>query len=103
DLATPLDQPLRLVGGLDVLEDPAVGAVGVALAHVVDHPLERPPPRADPLDRGDLAGDREDRLDLQGCADPRLGAADPPAPAEVLERVDAEPDLQVLTGLVESR
>ena len=36
-----LDQPLRVLRVLDVLDDPRVRAVLVALARVVDHPLER--------------------------------------------------------------
>ena len=58
-------------------------------------PLERAPPGAHALDRDDLGLDREDRLDPQRRADPRLRAADPPAAAQELERVDGEQDLQL--------
>ena len=79
---------------LDVLDDPGVGAVVVARAQVVDHPLERAARGAHALDRRDLALDREDRLDLQRAAEPGLRGADPPAAAQELERVDREPDLR---------
>ena len=87
----------RVVGGLlvlDVLDDPAVGALLVALAGVVAQPLQRAGAGADPLDRGDLLLEGEDRLDLQGAADPGAGAADAAAAAQVLEGVDREPHLQ---------
>ena len=64
----------------------------------VDHPLERAARGPDPLDRRDLRLDGEDRLDLQRRAEPRLGAGDPPAAAQVLERVDREPQLQLGPG-----
>ena len=41
DLAAALDEPRGFVGRLDVLHDPCVGAVVVALPQVLDHPLER--------------------------------------------------------------
>ena len=98
-----LDQLLGRLGVVDVLDDPAVGAVGVALAGEVDHALERAAPRPDPLDRGDLLLEREDRLDLQCRAEERLGGADPAALAQVLERVDREPHLQAVAGLLDPR
>ena len=58
---------------LDVLDDPAVGALLVALAGVVAQPLDRAGAGADPLDRGDLLLEREDRLDLQGASRSRRG------------------------------
>ena len=85
---------------LDVLDDPAVGAGLVALPGVVAQALERAGPGADPLDRGDLLLQGEDRLDLQRRADPGAGAADPAAPAQVLEGVDREPHLQLLARLL---
>src|SRR2546423_4618266 len=95
DLAAVLDEALRLVGRLDVLDDPAVGAVVAARAHVLDHALERAGRGAHPLDRDDLGLQRQDRLDLQRGADHGLRLADAPTALEVLERVDGEPDLQL--------
>ena len=46
-----LDQAPRRLGVLDVLDDPGVGAVGVALARVLDQPLEGAPSGAHALDR----------------------------------------------------
>ncbi len=103
DLTAAVGEPLGDVGRLDVLDRPRVGAVVVAGAGVVHHPLERARRGADPLDRGDLAADREDRLDPQRAPDPRLRAADPPAAAQVLERVDREPDLRRLDRLLGPR
>ena len=45
------DEPLGLLVGLDVLDDPAVGAVGLLGAQELDHPLERAAGRAHALDR----------------------------------------------------
>ena len=39
------------VGVVDVLDDPGAGAVALALAGELDHPLERAPAGAHPLDR----------------------------------------------------
>ncbi len=80
--------------GLDVLHDPAVRAGVVQFLRVLHHPLERPPGGAHALDRHDLVLQREDRLDPQRAAEPRLRLADAPAAAQVLERVEAEPDPQ---------
>src|SRR5439155_2543645 len=96
ELAAGLDEPLRLLGRLDVLDDPAVGAVVAAGVHVVDEAVEGAARGAHALDREDLALDREDRLDLQRRAEHGLRLADSPAALQVLERVDGEPDLQLL-------
>ena len=88
-----------LVGRVDVLHRPGVGARLVALAGVVHHPLEHPGARAHALDRRHLALHGEDRLDLQRRADPGARRADPPAALEELERVDAEPQLQLAARL----
>ena len=64
------------VGGLevlDVLDDPGVEAVLVALAGVVAQPLDRARAGPDPLDRGDLLLEGEDRLDLQSASRSRPG------------------------------
>ena len=53
-LATALDQPLGVLGILDVLHDPGVATVGVQLLGVLDQPLEDPPASANALDRCDL-------------------------------------------------
>src|SRR4051794_6235156 len=98
DLAPAFDEPLGLLSGLDVLDDPAVRAVGLAGLHVVDEALEGAARGAHPLDGDDLGLQREDRLDLQRGAEHRLRLADPPAALQELERVDGEPDLQGLTG-----
>ena len=87
-------------GRLDVLDDPAVGAGLVALAPVVDHALERALGRAHALDRLDLLAQGQDRLDLQRRAEVGLRAADPAAAAQVLQRVDGEPHLQRVAGLL---
>ena len=89
---------LGVVGCLGVLDDPVAGAALVQLAQVGDHPLERAPVRAHPSDRRDLRAEREDRLDLQRRAHQRLRGADAPAPAQVLERVEAEPDVEALAA-----
>ena len=82
-----------LVGRVDVLGAPAVGARVVALARVVHHPLERARAGAHALHRRHLVLDGEDRLHPQRGPDPGAGRADPPAAAEELERVDREPQL----------
>ncbi len=86
------------LGRLDVLHHPGVGAVLAAAAQQVDHLLERALGGPHPLDRGDLGLDGEDRLDPQRRAQPRLGAGDPAAAPQVLERVDGEPHLQLRRG-----
>ena len=90
-----------LVGGLDVLNHPPVRPVVVELVGVLNHALEGALGGAHPLDGGDLVLEREDRLDLERAADPRLRLAHAPAAAQILERVDAEPDLQGLAGLLD--
>src|SRR4029077_1471752 len=76
DLAPALDELLCLLGRLDVLDGPRSGAVGLALVHVADHPLERAARGSHALDGRDRPVDGQDRLDLQRPAEPRLGAAD---------------------------
>src|SRR5258705_7329915 len=98
-----LHERLRLVRGLDVLDDPGVVAAVVARAQEVDHPLERAARGADALDRRDLSVHREDRLDLERAAEPCLRRADPPAAAQELERVDREPDLRRVHGRPHAR
>ncbi len=95
-----VDQGRRGLVVLDVLDDPAVEARLVVLAGVVAQALDRAGPGAHALDRGDLLLEGEDRLDLQRRADPGAGAADPAAAAQVLERVDREPHLQLLARLL---
>ena len=51
-------------------------------------------------DRRDLRAEGEDRLDLQRGSHHRLSRSDPPAAAQVLERVQAEPDVEALAGRV---
>ncbi len=103
DVAALLDQvPSRLVV-LDVLDDPRVGAVGVASAGVLDQPLEGAPSRAHALDRGDLLPEGEDRLDLERRAQPCLRGADPAPLAQVLERVDREPHLERVAAALGGR
>src|SRR4051812_34117864 len=87
-LAALLHEALRRLGILDVLDDPAIGTVVAPLARVVDHPLERAAPGAHPLDGRDLLAEGQYRLDLERRAEPGLRGPDPPALAEVLERVD---------------
>ena len=94
-LAAALHQPRGLVLGRDVLDHPGVGAGLVALAAVVQQPLERARAGAHALHGRQLALQREDRLDLQRRSDPGAGRADPPAALEELQRVHGEPDLEV--------
>ena len=96
DLAAALGEALGLGLRLDVLDRERVTAVLPARLEVGDEPLERAARGPHPLDRLHLAVDREDRLDLQRRADPRRRRADPPAAAQVLERVHHDPDLQVV-------
>src|SRR3954447_6075401 len=103
DLAAFLPELLRGLGVLDVLDDPRVVARLHALAGVAAKALERARPCANALDRSDLLLERENRLDLQRRADPGPGAADAPAPAQVLERVDGKPHLQRAAALVAPR
>src|SRR5437773_421294 len=49
DLSAPLLQQVALVGRVDVLHGPGVGAGLVTLTRVVDHPLEHPCVGADAL------------------------------------------------------
>src|SRR5262249_19816050 len=62
-LPPALDESRALVRRLDVRDPPAVGAVALARAEVVDEPLEGAPGGPHPLDRRDLGLDRQDRLD----------------------------------------
>src|SRR5919106_354198 len=96
DRRAALHERGALVRGVDVLGRPGVGARVVALARVVDHPLEGPRAGADALDRRHLVLHGEDRLDLERGADPGARRADAPAALEELERVDREPHLQLL-------
>jgi hypothetical protein len=77
-----------------VLHDPRIGAVGAPRGQVLDHPLERTAGGPHALDRRDLRLDGEDRLDLERPAEPGLRAPDASAALEVVERVEAEPELQ---------
>src|SRR5262249_15234973 len=98
-LAAALDQAFGLIWRLDVLYHPAVGTLAAQLARVVDHALEGPAGGAHALDGHDFVLQREDPLVLRGPAQPRLRPADAPAAVQVLQRVQAEPDLQRLAGL----
>ena len=66
----------------------------VELVHVLDHTFECASGGAHALDGRDFVLHRQDRLDLQRAAEPGLGFADAPAAAHVLQRIQAEPDLQ---------
>src|SRR5881394_225207 len=103
DFATVVDQAGGGLVVLDVLDDPGVEVGVVALAGIVAQALDRAGPGADTLHRGDLLLQGEDRLDLQRRANEGAGAADPAAAPQVLERVDREPHLQLLTGLLSAR
>src|SRR5262249_27654623 len=100
DRLAVLDELGRALGILRVLDDPAVGAGLVALARVALHPLQGARPGADPLDRSYLVFESENRLDLQRGADPRARRADAAPAAQVVERVDREPDLESLADLL---
>src|SRR4051794_12661918 len=99
DLPAAVGKPLRLLGRLDVLRDPGVGPRLVALAGVVDHPLERALARSHALDRRHLRLHGEDRLDLERRSDPGARRAYAAAALQELERVDREPHLEVLARL----
>ena len=73
DRPAGLDQALGRVRRLDVVDDPGVAAVLVALAGVADQALDRPGAGPHALDRGHLLLEGEDRLDLQGGPDPGAG------------------------------
>src|SRR3954453_19042798 len=81
ELAPALDQLLRHVRRLDVLNHPPVLAAIVQFLENPPHPGERPLARPDAFDRRDPAIEREDRLDLQRRPQPRLRAAEAPAAA----------------------
>ena len=70
---------------------------------MLGHALEGTARRAHALNRRDLLAQGQDRLELQGAADPGLCLADPPATLEVLQRVDAEPDLKRIPCLAGAR
>ena len=70
DLLRFVDKLLRLVGRLNVLHDPGVGAVGLALLGIVHQPRQRAAAGAHPLDRRDLLLERQDRLDLERRPEP---------------------------------
>ena len=95
-IACPRRRGARRRRRLGVLHDPVARAAVVQLAQVGDHPLERAAVRPHAPDGSDLGAERQDRLDLQRRADHRLGGADAPATAQVLERVEAEPDVERL-------
>src|SRR3954453_3822273 len=98
DLAALLDESLRGLAVLDVLDDPHVGAVVAALAGILDHSLEGSAPRSHALDRGDLLAKGQDRLDRLSPPQPCLSCPDPPSLSQVLERVDREPHLKRLAA-----
>ena len=97
-LGARIDEALRVGGRLGMLDDPLARIALVELTQVLDHALDRSGVRADAAHGGDLGAEGEDRLDLQDGPDHRLGGADPTAAAQVLERVQAEPDVQPLAG-----
>ena len=83
-------------GRLGVLHDPVLRAAVVQLIQVGAHPLQRPAPRSDPADRGDLGSEGQDRLDRQRCPEHGLCRSDAPAPPQVFQGVEAKPHLEVL-------
>ena len=90
------DQHLRVLRRLRVLDDPVARPAVVQLLQVREHPLHRPAVGAHAPHGSDLGAEREDRLDLQRGAHHRLCRPDAPAAAKVLERVQAEPDVERL-------
>jgi hypothetical protein len=99
DVAAALGKGGGLVGRLDVLDHPRVHPRGLALARVVDHPLERALAGAHALDGRHLGLQGQDRLDPQGRPEPRAGGADPATALQELQGVDREPHLQRLARL----
>ena len=85
-----------VVGGLSVLDDPLRGTPRVQLVEIGDHLLEGAPSRAHAADRCDLGAEGQDRLDAQRRAQQRLCGTDPPAAAQILEGVQAKPDVESL-------
>jgi len=91
-------QALGVFGCLGVLNDPVGCAAVVQLMQVGDHPLEGPSAGAHTADRGDLRTESQDRLDLQRRPQHRLRRSDAPTAAQVLQRVQAEPDIKTLAS-----
>ena len=81
-----------------MLDDPVRGAAIVKLFQVALHSLQRAPAGPDAADRRDLAAEGQDRLDLERRAHRRLRGSDATATAQVLEGVQAEPDVQPLAS-----
>src|SRR5271165_1361509 len=100
DLPPAFDQAHGLLGRAGVLHGPAVASVASHLTHVLHHALECTTCGANPLDGRDLALEGEDRLDLEGAPQERLGPADATTTLEILEGVEAEPDVESTTSLV---
>src|SRR4051812_5534462 len=98
DLAPVSHEAVGFLLRLGVLDDPVRRAAVVQLAQIRDHPLEGAPARAHPAHRGDLRAEGEDRLDPERRAHERLRRADAAAAAQVLERVEAEPDVEARAG-----
>src|SRR5262245_3392205 len=99
DLRAALDQLAAQVRRVDVLRGPRVGARIGAPARVVEQALEHPLRGAHPLDGRHLVLHGEDGLHLQRRADPGARGADAAAAPEELERVDREPEPELLARL----
>jgi Pyruvate/2-oxoacid:ferredoxin oxidoreductase delta subunit len=95
-------QALGVFGCLGVLNDPVGCAAVVQLMQVGDHPLEGPPPGAHAADWCYLRTESQDGLDLQRRPQHRLRRSDAPTAAQVLQRVQAEPDVKTLASAVDS-
>jgi len=95
-------QALGVFGCLGVLNDPVGCAAVVQLMQVGDHPLEGPSVGAHAADRGDLRAESQDRLDLQRRPQHRPRCSDAPTAAQVLQRVQAEPDIKTLASATDS-
>src|SRR3954469_3902676 len=96
DLAPLGDEAGGVLVRVRVLDDPVRGAAVAQLAEVGDHPVERAPARAHPAHRGDLRAEGEDRLGLEPRPEEPLRRPESAAAAQVLEGVEAEPDVEAL-------
>lgn len=86
-----LRQPLRVLVGLGVVDEPSIDAHRAALAHQLDQPLDSAPTRPYPLDSPELGFDHQDRFEIECRAEPCRRATDTPTAPQILKCVDEQP------------